>query len=99
MATSINELETTLNGWLSWFRFRQMVNWAGRGLTLGLMIAFGFAVVARLKAVFSLEQLIQIAVLAGLLGFAWGAIVALAWPYSRLTAARYFDLQFDLGER
>ncbi|MBI4771583.1 MAG: hypothetical protein HY784_14525 [Chloroflexi bacterium] len=64
MTPSISELEHTLSSWLSWYRFRRMVNWAGRGLTLGLMIAFGFAVVARLKAVLSLEQLIQIAVLA-----------------------------------
>ena len=99
MTPSISELEHTLSSWLSWYRFRRMVNWAGRGLTLGLMIAFGFAVVARLKAVLSLEQLIQIAVLASALGAAWGALAAWLWPTSQSAAARYFDLQFGLGER
>ncbi|MBI5829867.1 MAG: hypothetical protein HZB20_10110 [Chloroflexi bacterium] len=99
MAPSISELEHTLSSWLSWYRFRRMVNWAGRGLTLGLMIAFGFAVVARLRAVLSLEQLIQIAVLASALGAGWGAVAAWLWPTSQSAAARYFDLQFGLGER
>ncbi len=99
MTPSISELEHTLSAWLSWYRFRRLVNWAGRGLTLGLMIAFGFAVVARLKAVWSLEQLIQIAALASALGAGWGALAAWLWPMSQSAAARYFDLQFGLGER
>ncbi|MEK9164314.1 MAG: hypothetical protein AAB342_03065, partial [Chloroflexota bacterium] len=99
MSASIIELEQSVKSWLAWYRFRQAVHWGGRGLTLGLMVAFGFTVVARFKAVYSLDQLIQIASLASWIGFGWGVFVALVWPYSRMTAARFFDLQFDLGER
>lgn len=99
MTASIVELEQSVKSWLAWYRFRQAVHWGERGLTLGLMVALGFIVVARFKAVYSLEQLIQIASLASWIGFGWGVFVALVWPYSRMTAARFFDLQFDLGER
>ena len=99
MAASITDLDRSVNSWLAWYRVRQMVNWAGRGLTLGLMVAFGFTLVARLRAVYTLDQLVQITVLASALGALWGAGVALLWPHSRMGAARYFDLAFDLGER
>src|SRR6185503_6294303 len=99
MTATINDLQHSLNSWLAWFRVRQMVHWAGRGLTLGLMVAFGFTLVARVRAVFGLDQLMQITVVSAGLGLVWGALAAWLWPYSRQTAARYFDLAFDLGER
>ncbi|MEK7310973.1 MAG: hypothetical protein AAB382_03280, partial [Chloroflexota bacterium] len=68
MAASITDLDRSVNSWLAWYRVRQMVNWAGRGLTLGLMVAFGFTLVARLRAVYMLDQLVQITVLASALG-------------------------------
>lgn len=99
MTAPIVELEQAVDRWRAWYRVRQMVNWAARGLALGLMAAFGLTLVARLRAVFSFDQLIQYVVAAGALGLIAGALAALLRPRSRLAAARYFDRVFDLCER
>ena len=70
-----------------------------RGLTLGIMIAYGFTLVARFKAIYSFDQLIQISTVAAVLGVAVFAVAALIRPHSRMSAARFFDLKFGLNER
>ena len=51
MTTSILELERNVNRWTMWYRLREMVMGV-RGLTLGVMIAYGFTPVARFKAIY-----------------------------------------------
>jgi len=97
--TSIAQLESNVNRWTTWYRLREMVMGGLRGLTLGVMIAFGFALVARFKAIYSYDQLIQISILAAVLGVAVFAVAALIRPHSPMSAARFFDLTFRLNER
>jgi hypothetical protein len=99
MTTSILELERNVNRWTTWYRLREMVLWGVRGLMLGVMIAFGFTLVARFKAIYSYDQLIQISTVAAALGVAVFAAAALIRPHSRMSAARFFDLKFGLNER
>ncbi|MEK7440943.1 MAG: hypothetical protein AABZ78_09120, partial [Chloroflexota bacterium] len=99
MTTSILELERNVNRWTMWYRLREMVMWGVRGLTLGVMIAYGFTLVARFKAIYSFDQLIQISTVAAALGVAVFAAAALIRPHSRMSAARFFDLTFRLNER
>lgn len=97
--SAILELERNVNRWTTWYRLREMVTWGWRGLTLGVMIAYGFTLVARFKAIYSFDQLIQISSLAAVLGVAVFAVAALIRPHSRMSAARFFDLTFGLNER
>ena len=99
MTTSILELERNVNRWTTWYRLREMVLWGVRGLMLGVMIAFCFTLVARFKAIYSYDQLIQISTVAAALGVAVFAAAALIRPHSRMSAARFFDLKFGLNER
>ena len=97
--TSIAQLESNVTRWTTWYRLREMVMWGLRGLTLGIMIAYGFTLVARFKAIYSFDQLIQISTVAAVLGVAVFAVAALIRPHSRMSAARFFDLKFGLNER
>ncbi|MBI5350303.1 MAG: hypothetical protein HZB77_13470 [Chloroflexi bacterium] len=99
MTASILELERNVTRWTTWYRLREMAMWGVRGLTLGAMIAYGFTLVARFKAIYSLDQLIQISSLAAVFGVAVFAAAALIRPHSRMSAARFFDLTFGLNER
>jgi hypothetical protein len=96
---AILELERNVTRWTTWYRLREMVMWGLRGLTLGVMIAYGFTLVARFKAIYSYDQLIQISTAAAALGAAVFAVAALIRPHSRMSAARFFDLKFGLNER
>jgi hypothetical protein len=93
------EVEDALSGWLWWARARAALLWSVRGLAVGLAVALGISLVARLTPLQPLPVLIGIAVACALLAAGAGMGAGLLWPRGRLAAARYFDRVFGLAER
>jgi len=96
---SLQQINQSLNLWLLRLRFRDAALWGVRGLIGGLAAGLGFALMARLRPLFSVPDLLTFCV-----GFAGGGgllsfVIAWLWPRPRLGAARYFDRVYNLKER
>ncbi|MBI3763778.1 MAG: hypothetical protein HY260_18190 [Chloroflexi bacterium] len=95
----LNQINRNLDLWLLRLRFRDAVQWGVRGLSAGLAAGLGFALMARLKPLFTVSELINVCA-----GFAVGGLLlfvftAWVWPRSKFNAAQYFDRVFGLKER
>ena len=93
MTTSILELERNVNRWTMWYRLREMVMGV-RGLTLGVMIAYGFTRRSIQSDLFSRSTDSDFDC-GCCLGVAVFAAAALIRPHSRMSAARFLISRLD----
>lgn len=94
-----SELSRYLASWLLRLRARDALIWAVRGLAGGLAAALSLSLVARLRPLQSVEALALFSLAFALGGLATGIAVGWYWPRRRMSAARWFDLEFGLAER
>lgn len=95
----LKAINQNLDLWLLRLRLRDAAQWGVRGLSAGLAAGLGFALIARLRPLFTVSELINVCAgfaAGGLLAFLFGAW---AWPRSKFDAAKFFDHVFDLKER
>ncbi len=97
----MGELGSLVSEWSRRARLQTSLRWLCLGLAIGLGLALIPAVAARYAPLFSVSQLVIIALAATALS----ALIAFAWPWLRairrstLAWARYFDQRFGLKER
>jgi hypothetical protein len=93
------EINRSLGLWLLRLRLRDAIRWSLRGLSGGLAVGLGLALVARLRPLFTANELIPYcAALAGA-GLILFFVGGWAWPRNKLHAARFFDQVYGLKER
>jgi hypothetical protein len=95
----LREIDDSLSGWLRRLRLREAMQWAVRGLAVGLAAGLGLSLVGRLAPWQPLPVLIALSVTLAILGALLALVIAYFWPRPRLAAARYFDRVLGLAER
>ncbi len=95
----MNELNSILRHWIARLRLQRGVMWAARGFAFGLGFALLFGSVALLQANLLKNEFLLLTVLSAAIFSLLFGLTAFLWRIHPLQAARYFDVQFGLGER
>lgn len=98
-ADEMRQIHAALREWHTRLRLQQSLDWAPRGLALGLVVAVLLALAARVRPFLLRGTLIQLAALLALAGALAALLVVWAWPRAPLALARRFDRLFGLKER
>ncbi|MFQ5615450.1 MAG: hypothetical protein ACE5GO_03205 [Anaerolineales bacterium] len=95
----LTRLENQLAGWVRWYKFRQSIVWAWRGLIAGLATSLVISLFAVFQGRLLEDEFLLLVIGIALLGMLAAILGVVIWPFSKLEAARYFDRKFGLHER
>lgn len=93
------ELGHYLSSWIRWERARRAFTWVWRGLLLALFLGLLFGGIGIFLARITYPQFELLLALLVLTILPLAGIIAFAWPFPALAAARRFDQAFGLRER
>ncbi len=95
----LSELSHILAGWTRWLRVRRALDWALRGLVIGLALGLLLGAAGMWQARLLRAEFLALAGALALVSLFLAGGLAYLWPLRPLEAARYCDRAFRLDER